>query len=427
MSRLSHSRRKSKSSKRRSFDKAFQRAFEKMLPDILQTFDQHIHNRENNVTPPSPPPSPPPRSPTPPPLPPPFPPNISPPKNDVSYNNTTLSPSVDIYTWLARFQKQKPRSFSSATVPVEAQNWINHIEKIFEVMGVGEEFKARLATYKLEDDAQSWWGTVKHARGGDFYVATLSWNDFKTLFYQQYFPSARRGEYEREYASIKQREDEPMVEFMARFTRLASFMGPAAGTPLMQADKLKWAVCEKIKWLIVNQEFKDITEVANAVQNLEIANKDMKLQYDEIHKKNQTSSTRDHKLPFSQNSNTQHQNWQQTHQNPKTSNHPYQTNRKSPNQNQNHSGPLCNTCGKFHKGVCFKATDNCFRCGQSDHMVKNCPKPQGYVIGNYVEPASVVPRTTGGRVFALTTGIASTEAELAKKRLKHHELIGREP
>ncbi|GJR92536.1 putative nucleotidyltransferase, ribonuclease H [Tanacetum coccineum] len=41
------------------------------------------------------------------------------------------------------FQKQKPQTFSSASTPVEAENWIAHIEKIFEVLGCGDQFKAR--------------------------------------------------------------------------------------------------------------------------------------------------------------------------------------------------------------------------------------------------------------------------------------------
>ncbi|GJX03108.1 hypothetical protein Tco_0189024 [Tanacetum coccineum] len=42
---------------------------------------------------------------------------------------------TDIYVRLERFQKQKPQTFSSASTPVEAENWIAHIEKIFEVLG----------------------------------------------------------------------------------------------------------------------------------------------------------------------------------------------------------------------------------------------------------------------------------------------------
>ncbi|GJZ80687.1 gag-pol polyprotein, partial [Tanacetum coccineum] len=87
-----------------------------------------------------------------------------------------------IHVWLERFQKQKPLTFSSAPTPVEAENWIAHIEKIFEVLGCDDQFKARLATYKLEGDAHSWWRAYKQAKGGDAYVETLSWNDFRAIF-----------------------------------------------------------------------------------------------------------------------------------------------------------------------------------------------------------------------------------------------------
>nr|GFB31344.1 hypothetical protein [Tanacetum cinerariifolium] len=42
---------------------------------------------------------------------------------------------VTIHTWLERFNKQKPYLFEKATAPVDAENWISHMEKIFDVMG----------------------------------------------------------------------------------------------------------------------------------------------------------------------------------------------------------------------------------------------------------------------------------------------------
>nr|GEV18084.1 zinc finger, CCHC-type, retrotransposon Gag domain protein [Tanacetum cinerariifolium] len=42
-------------------------------------------------------------------------------------------PPVSIHTWLERFNKQKPHSFEKATAPVDAENWISHMEKIFDV------------------------------------------------------------------------------------------------------------------------------------------------------------------------------------------------------------------------------------------------------------------------------------------------------
>ncbi|GJS58907.1 putative reverse transcriptase domain-containing protein [Tanacetum coccineum] len=49
-------------------------------------------------------------------------------------------PPVTIHTWLERFNKQKPRTFEKAVTPVDAENWISHMEKIFDVMGCDDVF-----------------------------------------------------------------------------------------------------------------------------------------------------------------------------------------------------------------------------------------------------------------------------------------------
>nr|GEX40965.1 hypothetical protein [Tanacetum cinerariifolium] len=41
-------------------------------------------------------------------------------------------PPVTIHTWLERFNKQKPHSFEKATTHVDAENWISHMEMIFD-------------------------------------------------------------------------------------------------------------------------------------------------------------------------------------------------------------------------------------------------------------------------------------------------------
>nr|GEV59190.1 hypothetical protein [Tanacetum cinerariifolium] len=114
-----------------------------------------------------------------------------------SRNDEDVQPT-DIHVWLERFQKQKPQTFSSASTSVEAENRIAHIEKIFEVLGCGHQFKARLVAYKLEDDAHSWWMAYKQAKGGDTYVAMLSWNDFCYIFFLNYFPYSEKEKCERE-------------------------------------------------------------------------------------------------------------------------------------------------------------------------------------------------------------------------------------
>nr|GFC28414.1 zinc finger, CCHC-type, retrotransposon Gag domain protein [Tanacetum cinerariifolium] len=73
-------------------------------------------------------------------------------------------PPVTIHTWIERFNKQKPRSFEKATAPVDAENWISNMEKIFDVMGCEDAFKTRLAVYKFKGDALAWWKAYKQAK-----------------------------------------------------------------------------------------------------------------------------------------------------------------------------------------------------------------------------------------------------------------------
>nr|GEW96936.1 heat shock cognate 70 kDa protein 2-like [Tanacetum cinerariifolium] len=118
-------------------------------------------------------------------------------------------PPATIHTWLERFNKQKPHSFEKATVPVDAENWISHMEKIFNVMGCEDAFKTRLAVYKFEGNALAWWKAYKQAKGGDAWLVTVTWVDFKKLFFLQFFPRAER--LKREYHSIRQTNTKRLI------------------------------------------------------------------------------------------------------------------------------------------------------------------------------------------------------------------------
>nr|GEW43308.1 zinc finger, CCHC-type, retrotransposon Gag domain protein [Tanacetum cinerariifolium] len=83
-------------------------------------------------------------------------------------------PPTTIHTWLERFNKQKPHSFKKAITPVDAENWISHMEKIFVVMGCEDAFKTRLVVYKFEGNALAWWKAYKQAKGGNAWLITVA-------------------------------------------------------------------------------------------------------------------------------------------------------------------------------------------------------------------------------------------------------------
>nr|GEZ69101.1 hypothetical protein [Tanacetum cinerariifolium] len=153
-------------------------------------------------------------------------------------------PPVTIHTWLKHFNKQKPHSFKKATAPVDAENWISHMEKIFDVMGCEDAFKTRLVVYKFEE--------------------------FKELFFLQFFPRAEQERLKREYHSIRQTNTETSTEFMQRFLRLAGFLGAAAGIEDEQAKNFQCGLRRSTLNHHMCMSYTDVAQVANAARNYEI-------------------------------------------------------------------------------------------------------------------------------------------------------------
>ncbi|GJT59302.1 zinc finger, CCHC-type, retrotransposon gag domain protein [Tanacetum coccineum] len=176
-----------------------------------------------------------------------------------------------IHVWIERFTKLKPLAFRSAATPAEAEDWITHMEKLFQVLGCPDNFKTRLAAFKLEGDALSWWKAhLRTQVGGDAFADTCTWVAFREIFYNRYFPASEQQRYEREYGSICQLDRENSGEYMERFTRLASFVGATAGDAQRQARHFKWGLKKWVLDRIVNTEYTNVAQVAAAARNIEL-------------------------------------------------------------------------------------------------------------------------------------------------------------
>ncbi|GJR08924.1 putative reverse transcriptase domain-containing protein [Tanacetum coccineum] len=289
-------------------------------------------------------------------------------------------PPVTIHTWLERFNKQKPRTFEKAVTPVDAENWISHMEKIFDVMGCDDVFKARLAVYKFEGDALAWWKAYKQAKGGDAWILTLSWANFKELFFLQFFPRAEQERLKREYHSLRQRAGESSNEFMQRFIRIAVISlvqrGEAAGHCRGPGQEVFVGVFTNAARTFENPPRQGIIMTGlndqTRVKNLQ------KLNSAPIPLRNDRNG--DRQAGRNSGAGRDHRNrGQQSH---RATNSGSQQN-KAPSEGYTY--PVCTTCGRRHPGECRRAAGTCFKCGQAGHLQRDCKKNTGASSSGYAD------------------------------------------
>nr|GFB58590.1 zinc finger, CCHC-type, retrotransposon Gag domain protein [Tanacetum cinerariifolium] len=152
-----------------------------------------------------------------------------------------------------------------------AEDWITHMEKLFQVLGCLDNFKTRLAAFKLEGDALSRWKAhLRTQVGGDAFADTCTWVAFCEILYNRYFLASKQQRYEHEYGSICQLDRENSGEYMERFTRLASFVGAAAGDAQRQARHFKWGLKKWVLDWIANTNYTNVAQVAAAAHNIEL-------------------------------------------------------------------------------------------------------------------------------------------------------------
>ncbi|GKF14176.1 zinc finger, CCHC-type, retrotransposon gag domain protein, partial [Tanacetum coccineum] len=216
-----------------------------------------------------------------------------------------------------------------------------------------------LASYKLEGDTLNWWKAFKQAKRGKTYVATLSWKDFRDIFFLQYFP------------------------------RLAGFMGKKAGPPEEQSKHFKWALFDWILDGIVNTEFTDVAQVANAARNMEI-----------LHERSIQNNKRNHdgdRIRLTTQDSNQRGYDQKGYDGRSQRGYPDYA-----------SSPPCDTCGKLHpRKACHRVTRAYFTCCSTGHMARDCPKNGrngGRGNGNNKQPAAK------GKVFSLTKDQAANSS-----------------
>ncbi|KAL5779261.1 hypothetical protein ACOSQ2_009998 [Xanthoceras sorbifolium] len=101
-----------------------------------------------------------------------------------------------------QFRRLHPLSFEGSTNPLDAEEWLRELDKVFSFMNCTENQKVACAVFMLKGDAGHWWEMTNR------------------LFNQKYFPEELRNEKELEFIQLTQ-EIKSLVEYERKFEQLS--------------------------------------------------------------------------------------------------------------------------------------------------------------------------------------------------------------
>ncbi|XP_028110649.1 uncharacterized protein LOC114309150 [Camellia sinensis] len=138
----------------------------------------------------------------------------------------------------SEFRKQRPSKFTGVPNPMIAENWLRQIKKMLDTIGITKAAdKIALALFELDDKADHWWELIKNTRD----IVSLSWNQFRELFLNIYFPSIIHQERVKEFQNLEQ-GNMAVTQYAAKFEELAHYATRYVANDEEKARMFEWGL-----------------------------------------------------------------------------------------------------------------------------------------------------------------------------------------
>ncbi|KAA0059550.1 reverse transcriptase [Cucumis melo var. makuwa] len=144
---------------------------------------------------------------------------------------------------IERLKKLGATLFEGSTDQADAENWLNMLEKCFDVMNCPEERKVRLATFLLQKEAEGWWKSIL-ARRSD--ARALDWQTFRGIFEDKYYPSTYCEAKRDEFLGLKQ-GSLSVAEYERKYTKLSRYADVIVASESDRCRRFERGLCFEIR------------------------------------------------------------------------------------------------------------------------------------------------------------------------------------
>ncbi|XP_040932135.1 uncharacterized protein [Gossypium hirsutum] len=232
--------------------------------------------------------------------------------------------------------------------PVKAEYWLQSIMRVFKQMGCSPDDYLICAVSLLKEEAYNWWETIEAVVPAE----KITWEFFQNEFKKKYV--------RRRYLDKKKRE----------------FLD------LRQGNKFEEGLNDEIKMMIGGIEIREFVVLSDRAQKLEeVYNK--KMQRDRRSKESfkRSASKSFSALPVKKSKKEFSRATSVPERSGKS--RPRQSDYKASDRPavsvgsvQNTQRPKCQHCGRSHPGECRSKLGACYKCGATDHFIRDCPQLQ---------------------------------------------------
>ncbi|CAL8168055.1 unnamed protein product [Prunus armeniaca] len=270
--------------------------------------------------------------------------------------------------------------------PAVAEEWIERIERIMEVMAVPQNRRVTLATLFFIRNARHWWESIKR-RYRD--PSTITWQLFRAEFDSQYYPQAYQNLKMEEFLQLEQ-GTVTVLEYEKKFNELSKYCVPLVEDENKKCLLFTRGLKASIRDIVISQRltnFGDLVMSASLIESNQMmvrARGEPRRRQFDMRGPSQGSSKRGSYNSGSSNGRS-YGGFRPGVSSSGGSNHSGNSGnrsggsavRGSRRQLQSASGkrrnPQCAECGRYHTGTCRQGTTGCFHCGESRHFLRECP------------------------------------------------------
>ncbi|XP_073031187.1 uncharacterized protein [Primulina eburnea] len=276
---------------------------------------------------------------------------------------------------LVRFQSLQPPMLKGTENALECENWLENMDQLFESLEYPDDRRIKLVVHQLLDVAKSWWIMTKKALEGRCTIVT--WDTFKSEFYQRFFPTSYRKDRGAEFANLKQ-GNLNIEDYVAKFSNLLSFAPHVASDEEAKADHFINGLNPDIYTLVNTGRPNTFAEALDRAKGAETGiirqrgpqylQRPQQPQFRQQFRQGNTGSNSGN---IREQFRARGKQFKRHGSNFSSSSGSRQS---GSNQSTGYSGPTCGQCGGRHyTDQCRGVSGACHLCNQVGHYARVCP------------------------------------------------------